>query len=76
LGGSEIGAIANVFGIGLAIGLNAGVGLLLILPVIILTPLVWRPVGSITKETIHDEEPSGLKPLPNTSGDSPGAKQI
>jgi MFS family permease len=76
LGGSEIGAIANVFGIGLAIGLNAGVGLLLILPVIILTPLLWRPVGSISEETIHAEEPLGLKPLPDTSGDSPGAKQI
>ena len=44
VGGVEIGAIANAFGISLAIGINAGVGLLLMLPVIALTPLVWKPV--------------------------------
>ena len=53
LGGSEIGALASAFGISLAIGLNAGVGLLLILPVIVLTPLVWRPV-----ETFSDNDQS------------------
>jgi predicted lipid-binding transport protein (Tim44 family) len=44
IGGVEIGAIAQAFTISLAIGLNAGIGLLLILPAIIWTPLVWRPV--------------------------------
>ena len=44
VGGVEIGAIASAFGISLAIGINAGVGLLLMLPVIALTPLVWKPV--------------------------------
>ena len=44
IGGVEIGAIAQAFGISLAIGVNAGVGLLLMLPVILLTPLVRRPV--------------------------------
>ena len=44
VGGVEIGAIAGVFGNCLASGINAGVGLLL--PVIWLTPLVWRPVES------------------------------
>ena len=44
IGGVEIGAIAQAFSISLAIGVNAGVGLLLMLPVILLTPLVWRPV--------------------------------
>ena len=44
IGGVEIGAIAQAFTISLAIGLNAGVGILLILPVALLTPLVWRPV--------------------------------
>jgi predicted MFS family arabinose efflux permease len=47
LGGSEIGAIASAFDIGLAIGLNAAAGLLLILPVIFLTPLAWRPVATV-----------------------------
>ena len=44
IGGVEIGAIAQAFSISLAIGINAGVGLLLMLPVILLTPLVRRPV--------------------------------
>ena len=44
IGGVEIGAIAQAFTISLAIGINAGVGILFMLPVIILTPLVWRPV--------------------------------
>ena len=42
--GGGIGVIAQAFGISLAIGINAGVGLLLMLPVVLLTPLVWRPV--------------------------------
>ena len=44
IGGFEIGAIAQAFTISLAIGLNAGVGLLLIAPVMILTPLIKRAV--------------------------------
>ena len=44
IGGVEIGAIAQAFTISIAIGFNAGIGILLMLPVIILTPLVWRPV--------------------------------
>ncbi len=44
IGGVEIGAIAQAFTISLAIGINAGIGILLMLPVIILTPLVWRPI--------------------------------
>ena len=44
IGGAEIGAIAQAFTISLAIGINAGIGILFMLPVILLTPLVWRPV--------------------------------
>ena len=44
VGGFEIAAIAQAFTISLAIGLNAGVGLLLIAPVMLLTPLIKRPV--------------------------------
>ena len=40
IGGVEIGAIAQAFSISIAIGINAGVGILFMLPVIILTPLV------------------------------------
>lgn len=46
IGGVEIGAIASAFTISIAIGINAGVGLLLMLPVMVLTPLVKRPVVS------------------------------
>jgi MFS family permease len=70
LGGSEIGAIAGAFGIGLAIGVNAAAGLILMLPVIILTPLVWRPVNVTSEETDHKEEAPGLIPVPNPGGET------
>ena len=44
IGGAEIGAIAQAFSISIAIGINAGASLLLMLPVIMWTPLVWRAV--------------------------------
>ena len=40
IGGYEIGAIASAFGITLAIGLNAGVGIVLLIALAIITPLV------------------------------------
>ena len=46
VGGAEIGVIAQAFSISLAIGINAGAGLLLMLPVVLLTPLVWRQAES------------------------------
>ena len=49
VGPLEIGAIADALGITFAIGLNAGLALLLILPMVILTPLIWRPVGTISE---------------------------
>ena len=43
-GGVGVGAIAQAFSISIAIGINAGASLLFMLPVILLTPLIWRPV--------------------------------
>lgn len=43
-GDSAIGALASAFGIGLVISLNAEVALVLLVPMLILTPLVWRPI--------------------------------
>ena len=60
-GGWETGAIASAFNIGLAISLNAGTALLLVLPVIFLTPLLRSPVGSMSEEAAHAEGPSVLK---------------
>ena len=42
VGGTEIGAVAGAFGISIAIGLNAGFGLLMFIPVVLFTPLVWQ----------------------------------
>ena len=56
VGDYEIAAIASLFGIGLAIGLNAGVGLLLILPVTLLTPLIFRQVESPSEDASPSEE--------------------
>ena len=66
IGGSEIGAVASAFGISIAIGLNAGVGLLLILPVILLTPLVWRPVETYSDGDLTSEEVPFPAPNPIT----------
>ena len=67
VGDYEIAAIANLFGIGLAIGLNAGVGLVLILPVALLTPLIFRQVGT------HPEKGSSVEAaLSGLSPDSEG----
>jgi hypothetical protein len=43
LGALEIGALATAFGIQWAISASALAGLLLVLPTLALTPLVWRP---------------------------------
>ena len=56
VGDYEIAAIASLFGITLAIGLNAGAGLALILPVTLLTPIVFRQVGSPSEEVFPTEE--------------------
>ena len=55
VGPLEIGWIADAVSITFAIGLNAGVALLLILPAVFLTPLVWRPVETISEETTNAE---------------------
>ena len=56
VGGPEIGAIASAFGMTLAIGLNAGLGILLVLVVILLTPLVWRPVRPPSEDPTRREK--------------------
>ncbi len=58
VGPLEIGWIADALGITFAIGLNAGVALLLILPVVILTPLVWQPVRNVSEEAATAGEAS------------------
>jgi len=55
IGGTEIGAIASAFGITLAIGLNAGAGIFLILLVMVLTPLVKRQVSGPSDSSARPE---------------------
>ena len=56
IGGTEIGAIASAFGITMAIGLNAGAGILLILLVMVFTPLVKRRAGDAAGSDSRPEE--------------------
>ncbi len=69
VGPLEIGLIADALGITFAIGLNAGAALLLILPVVILTPLVWQPVRSISEEATHAEEAKASSTASNPGRD-------
>jgi MFS family permease len=45
LGALEIGAVAAAFSTQGAISVNALAGLFLLLPVVVLTPLAWRPAA-------------------------------
>ncbi len=69
IGGTEIGAIASALGITLAIGLNAGAGILLILLVMVLTPLVRRPVGGASDPAACPVEHVGPTPSPESGPD-------
>jgi hypothetical protein len=69
VGGTEIGAIASAFGITMAIGLNAGAGILLILLVMFLTPLVKRRAGSEADPPAHSEEHAASTPSPEPEPD-------
>jgi len=64
VGGTEIGAIASAFGISIAIGLNAGAGILLIFLVMVLTPLVKRHGVGAADPRAHSEEHAALTPEP------------
>lgn len=69
VGPLEIGGIADALGLTFAIGLNAGVALLLILPMAILTPLVWRPVSTVSEPATDAEEASAASVTSNHSRD-------
>ena len=58
VGPLEIGRIADAVNIAFAIALNAWVAMLLILPAVILTPLVWRPLFTISEHATDAEDAS------------------
>ena len=70
IGGTEIGAIASAFGITLAIGLNAGAGILLILLVMVLTPLVKRQASGAAGSDARPEEQVAPTPSPDPGPDN------
>lgn len=51
LGALEMGAVAATVSIQLAIALNAFVGLVLLLPAILFTPLPWQPLDQVESES-------------------------
>ena len=55
LGAPEIGAIASAFGMALAIGVNAGAGIFLILLLTVLTPIARQSVGTKSQEGPRSE---------------------
>ena len=70
IGGTEIGAIASAFGITMAIGLNAGAGILLILLVMVLTPLVKRQANGAAGSDARPEEQGGPTLSPDPGPDN------
>ena len=58
IGGVGIGSIAQAFTISIAIGFNAAASMLLMLPVILFTPLVWRPVELYRRPEDTDDSPT------------------
>ena len=68
VGPLEIGWIADAMGLTFAIGLNAGVAMLLILPVVFLTPLVWQPLRTIFEEAARAEEARASPTVSNPGG--------
>ena len=60
LGALQMGVIATVLNAQWAIGISAGAGLFLLLPIVLFTPLVWRP----TAETPQAGGPPGLAIIP------------
>ena len=58
IGGVGIGSIAQAFTISIAIGFNAAASMLLMLPVILFTPLVWRPVELYRRPEADPDSPT------------------
>ncbi len=58
IGGVGIGSIAQAFTISIAIGFNAAASMLLMLPVILFTPLVWRPVDLYRRPEADTDSPT------------------
>ena len=72
LGMLQMGAVATLLTTQLAIGISAAVGLVLMIPVIILTPLVWRPVASTTDDAVRPQLEAATDRMPLLLQGGPG----
>lgn len=60
LGGLAVGAVADFFSAQIAVGISALLGITLLIPVLIITPLAWRPVASPETDNTADPGVNGL----------------
>jgi len=60
LGGLAVGAVADFFSAQIAVGISALLGITLLIPVLIITPLAWRPVASSETDNTADPGVNGL----------------
>ena len=67
VGPLEIGLVADAMSITFAIGLNAALAMLLILPIVILIPQVWQPVETVTEQPTSPALPAAPTVVSNHS---------
>ena len=60
LGGLAVGAIADFFSAQVAVGISSLLGITLLIPVLIITPLARRPVTAPEEDELAEPETSGL----------------
>ncbi len=58
IGTLQMGAVAGVLSTQQAIGIHAAAGLVLLVPIVFLTPLVWRPTTPDVEESTGQGKPS------------------
>ena len=64
LGALQMGVVATVLNAQWAIGISAAAGLLLLIPIIFFTPLVWRPTAEASHGVPDAGDPAGLAAIP------------
>ena len=60
LGGLAVGAVADFFSAQVAVGISALMGIALLIPVLAITPLAWRPVTAPEEDEVAEPGTSGL----------------
>jgi hypothetical protein len=63
LGVLEMGAVASAVSVQWAISLNAFAGLVLLLPAMALSPLLWKPLAQAESDSESEEEPNTASEL-------------